>query len=186
MKKYIVAAALAALAGCNKSAEHNGTKNGMENVAPVAKRNSYDKHGIRFEYPQNWEISKDKEIAPGSYTLTVERQDPAEGGIVMFTILSAKLDPENYLERTQRGLSGEAVKQSATVVWDSVRDEVYGNIPCRMAPYSMNLMGIKLGGAVYTFTKGNKTFSGTEYGAVDEIKENEEGFRMIKKTFSAQ
>ena len=81
-------------------------------------RETYDDHGLRFEYPSNWEL----EVTDGGPVMTVAVQDPGGLGFALITTDESCPDPADVADAALEAMREEYPDLDAVPAMETIND----------------------------------------------------------------
>ena len=81
-------------------------------------RETYDDHGLRFEYPSNWEL----EVTDNGPVMTVAVQDPGGLGFALITTDESCPDPADVADAALEAMREEYPDLDATPAMETIND----------------------------------------------------------------
>lgn len=185
MKRLFTAALLLTLFGCGENSQKQNTAVATTKT-PAANVQKFDKDGIQFDYPENWNATEEGDITPGGRMITVEKSGMDESGIVLISSVNTEMEPAAMVQR-QLDIFREQFKTTASNIQaGSISTANYGSYQGSTAKMTADLLGLKHTTNVYSFSKNGKTYIISEQGADEDSGKNAEGFEMVKKTFAVK
>ncbi|MFW5804826.1 MAG: hypothetical protein ACOCWG_06310 [bacterium] len=144
----------------------------------------FTKDGVSFTYPTDWSITEQENLGRNSYYLSVEKKGIYESGLVIITWINGNIGKHEYLRMIQESYKNQ--KLFNDLEFETAKNITFNGIQSISCVYYCSTLGVKIKGVVYVFLIGEKTFSFTKQGALEDISKNKKGFELIESTFKIE
>ncbi|QXP58996.1 hypothetical protein [Olleya sp. HaHaR_3_96] len=141
----------------------------------------FENNILAFNFPEDWNITESEEIEKGIFYLSVEKEGLDSSGIM--TIISF----ENLIELDESIMMNIAELQNNSLIqnlnFDTIKDSKFNAITARALHFNFKTIGIKHEGIIYAFSNATNSVVILKQEALEDQKENVDGFSTIENSF---
>lgn len=154
---------------------------GMASCGKKTKETRFDKFGVSFVCPENWEVTEALDFG-GAYYICVEETADNTMGLVTFSVMRKKEDLLSCLD-----YMGADLREMEECEISGPEDGVYNLFPAKTCEYVVTIReGSALGymaGRLTVFNAGEGTVCVMEQIDRDDMEKERGSFRLIEETF---
>ena len=143
--------------------------------------NRLESNLFSFNYPEDWSVTDSEEIEEGIYYVSVEKNGFDSSGLMTIVSFEELIDLDESIVFNIEQLKDNPVINNLN--FDEIRDSEFNAIKSRSSNFDFKTMGIKHDGIIYAFSSKNNSFVILKQEALEDRKENVEGFNTITNSF---
>jgi len=132
-------------------------------------------------HPEDWNITDGEKIEEGIFYLAVEKKGLDASGLITIVSFEKLIDLDESITTNIEQLQDNPVLNNLS--FDAIVDSQYHTITSRSSHFNFKTMGMKHEGMIYAFSSENNSVVILKQEAVEDRKENAEGFDTIKNSF---
>jgi hypothetical protein len=151
------------------------------NSSPESK---FEKFGVSFTCPEGWKITDQENLNNKGYYLSIEKDGFGSSGLMTISWANDSIDLNQDLEIYQNSLKNNIIYKNSVLDFDQPFDTVFNADSSIASKFKVTLLSVKHEGIMYCFYKNGKTITIIKQEAVEDKKENKNGFDIIEKSFS--
>ncbi|MFC4632342.1 hypothetical protein ACFO3O_00370 [Dokdonia ponticola] len=134
-----------------------------------------------FTYPEDWNITDGEAIEEGIFYLSVEKKGLDASGLITIVSYEELIDLDESILMNIEQLQDNPVLNDFS--FDEIVDSQYNTVSSRSSQFNFKTMGMKHEGMIYAFSSPTNSVVILKQEAVEDRKENAEGFDTIKNSF---
>lgn len=143
--------------------------------------NRFESNVFSFNYPEDWNITDSEEIEGGIYYMSIEKNGIDSSGLMTIVSFEELIDLDEYIKMNIEQLQNNPVVKNLN--FDTTKDSDFNKIKSRSSNFDFKTMGIKHEGIIYAFNSENNSVVILKQEAIEDRKENAEGFTTIRSSF---
>jgi len=168
------------ISACKKNAESKVDSN-VESNTSLSDDSKVDRNSFAFKCPEDWKVTEEELLDEGVYYLSVEKNGFDSSGLMSITTFNYSLDLNELIFMNAEEIRNNTLLNNLN--FDSIIDNQFNNINSRSSKFNFNAMGVNHEGVIHAFNSDNYTYVILKQEAIEDNKTNEEGFRVIEKSF---
>lgn len=138
----------------------------------------FDQWSVSFNYPSDWHITDQEEVAEGSYYLSVEKKGADASGLLVFNLVEGRLEAEDALDTFQQNFE----QRISGIKFQKTTAGSFGPHKAQYRAFTFSIMGLEHQGAMYCIKTSSRTLTMIVQEAVEDEAENRGGFQMISES----
>ena len=147
-------------------------------ISPSQK--SFENNFLKFSYPEDWIITDDEEMDEGIHYISIEKKGYNSSGIITITSYEGLISLDDLItiniEQLEQNLGFANFKQNAIV------ESKFNTNQSRSSNFEFVTLGLSFEGTVYAFQGINNSYVLLKEGALEDVKKNSNGFKMIEES----
>lgn len=165
-----------AIISCKKKEEY---KVEINNDEITEKR--FESKTFNFNYSEDWNISDSEEIEKGIYYVAVEKNGFDSSGLMTIVSFDELIDLDELIKMNIEQLQNNPVINNSN--FDLIKDNNFNRNVSRSSNFNFTTMGIKHIGIIYAFSSETNSVVILKQEAIEDKKENSQGYETIKRSF---
>ena len=143
----------------------------------------FEKEGMTFNVPEDWEITDEEKFDDGSYYLSIDKNGFDSSGVLIITTYNESIDLDELIYYQKEEILSNTIFKNS--VFEPIQDDEFNTIDSRATSYTFGLLGLEHEGAIHAFYNQDKTYLVMKQGAIEDKKINNKGFDVIEKSFKS-
>jgi RecA-family ATPase len=162
---------------CKKNESQEVQKNSEE-----VSENTFKSKVFNFNYPEDWSITDSEEIEKGIYYLAIEKKGLDASGLMTVVSFEELIDKDASIQINIEQLQNNPVINN--LEYGPLEDATFNSLESRVSSFHFKTMGLKHEGMIYALTSKNYSVVILKQEALEDKKDNAEGFYTIENSFS--
>ncbi|MEM5567125.1 hypothetical protein WNY78_18555 [Psychroserpens sp. AS72] len=146
-----------------------------------APENRFESKIFSFNYSEEWNITDSEELEECIYYVSVEKNGFDSSGLMTIISFEELIDLDEYIMLNIEQLQDNPVINNLN--YDTIKDSEFNSIKSRSSNFDFKTMGIKHDGIIYAISNEKNSVVILRQEALEDRKENLEGFDTIKNSF---
>ena len=144
---------------------------------------SFKEAGVSFTIPAGWELTEYSNDE--AHYAEISKEGLLSGSIVIFMWYDNDLiQPEMLINIMIDEMKKNSILEKSDMEFGEIYVSDYKQIKTKKLDYTIEILGAKMKGQMYSFKHGGKTFCIMEQGAEEELTEDNPAFDRLENTFS--
>ncbi|MGB3606734.1 hypothetical protein [Psychroserpens sp.] len=144
----------------------------------------FEHEQFTFEYAPDWSITDEDPMEEGLFFVSIEKNGFDSSGLLALTTITDELDLDEAIALNLEQLATNPVVNDLD--YESIMDASYNNNEARKINFTFSTLGIKHQGSILAFNKNDKGFILLKQEALEDIKHNDAGFKIIESSFTVK
>ncbi len=158
------------------------TKISNQNKEEVESKLVFERQGISFEYPSNWEITEDEDYGGEGFHLSLSKKENLQIGMLTITAFNGVNEiSEVYMNSLIKGLEDQVIYKNLQIT--SHEKYTYGSYEATGIEYTAEVVGDKVQGTICVILSGNKAVNIMKQEDADDHTTNKTQFDMMEQSF---
>jgi hypothetical protein len=141
----------------------------------------FENNVYSFNIPEDWSLTDSEKIDDGIYYISVEKNGIDSSGLMTIVSFEFLVDLDELINVNIEELQNNSTLNEFN--FDSIHDSKFNNISARSTRYNFKTMGINHVGLVYALSSKNNTVVILLQEALEDKKENSNGFDSMEGSF---
>ena len=144
------------------------------------------KNGISFSYPEKWQIISDESIPDVGNYVSVERTGKSATGLFTLVWMDTEENTGKTILAQMESMKNANLYRNPGIEFTVVENSIFVGSECKEVNYVTIVKDLKIEGTIWCFNCSGKTIIVFYQSGIDDKKNNEEGFGLIKQTFACR
>ncbi len=168
---------------CKKNENHTLEINNKETPknSKEVPGNRFENNVYNFNYADDWSITDREEIEAGIYYVALEKNGMDASGLMTIISYEEVIDLDASIMMNIEELQNNSVVNNLN--YDPLQDSTFNSIKSRSSNFTFKTMEIEHDGIIYAFSSTTNSVVIFKQEALEDKKENIEGFDTIENSF---
>lgn len=141
----------------------------------------FESNLFSFNYPEDWKVTDSEEIEEGTYYVAVEKNGFNASGLMTIVSFEELIDLDESIMLNIQELQDNPVVNNLN--FETLKNSEFNTNKSRSSNFNFKTMGIEYDGMIYAFSSKNNSYVILKQEALEDRKDNVEGFNTIKNSF---
>ena len=140
-----------------------------------------DIYGVSFHCPSGWKVTETEDYGSAKF-LSIEKKGFTSSGLVTMNFTEEDFELDEYLQLMQESFLDQQVFKN--LVFQQTMETYYGKYKGIVSSFTMDVISIKHTGKMYVFHENGITMALVQQEAIEDHKENLQGFETIQESLT--
>lgn len=169
------------ITGCKNKENYSEDPKSTETKSSETSKTKFENNVLAFNYPKDWTITDSETIEKGIHYLAIEKEGLNSSGIMTIISFEDLIDLDDSIMMNIEELQNNSLIQNLN--FDTIKDSQFNTITSRALHFDFSTIGIKQEGMIYAFSNTSNSVVILKQEALEDIKENSDGFNTIENSF---
>lgn len=155
----------------------------------VSPPKDFSNKDIEFTCPEGWKMTSYQVYGDIISYIALEKRGLNASGLVSFTWTDYDEYDDNLddaIEQYKTEYQSNFILKNSKLKFSATQDAKYNNIPSRVAPYTLSILGNGSSGEVIAFHHKGKTVVVLRQTADEDYELNKEGYKVLEDSFTVK